>query len=85
MLEIMTIDGARALRMEHDIGSIEPGKQADLVMIQVPSFYATADQVLSHLIHNSSPKDVMKTVIAGVETNPQELVAEVREIYEKFS
>jgi cytosine/adenosine deaminase-related metal-dependent hydrolase len=33
-LEWITIDGARALNMEHKIGSLTPGKQADLIMIR---------------------------------------------------
>lgn len=32
-LEMGTINGARALRMEHEIGSLTPGKKADLIMI----------------------------------------------------
>lgn len=33
-LEWITIEGARALRMEHRIGSLTPGKQADLILIR---------------------------------------------------
>ncbi|WP_106767814.1 amidohydrolase family protein [Paenibacillus faecalis] len=33
VLEMSTIDGARALRMEDQIGSLTPGKKADLMMI----------------------------------------------------
>lgn len=33
VLEMGTIDGARALRMEDEIGSLTPGKKADLIMI----------------------------------------------------
>jgi 5-methylthioadenosine/S-adenosylhomocysteine deaminase len=33
MLQMVTIDGARALLSEKEIGSIEPGKKADLIVI----------------------------------------------------
>jgi len=33
ILESATIDGAKALRLDHKVGSLTPGKQADLIMI----------------------------------------------------
>jgi 5-methylthioadenosine/S-adenosylhomocysteine deaminase len=33
-LEWATIDNARALRLDHKIGSLTPGKQADVVLIR---------------------------------------------------
>ena len=67
MLEMMTIRGAEALRMETEIGSLEPNKLADLIVVKIPQQYQTSNQVLNHLIHNSTANDVMKTVIGGNE------------------
>lgn len=37
VVEMATISGAKALRMDKEIGSIEPGKRADLVLVETRS------------------------------------------------
>jgi cytosine/adenosine deaminase-related metal-dependent hydrolase len=69
MLEMMTIRGAEALGMEADIGSLEPNKFADLIVVKIPTHYQTGRQVLNHLIHNTTANDVIKTVIGGNEVS----------------
>ena len=65
-LQMATIDGARALNWDKEIGSIEKGKKADLVMVdtnQVNSF--PLYDPISHLIYSASGKDVSMTMVDG--------------------
>ena len=64
--ELATIGGARALHMEKEIGSIEKGKRADLVLVnrdalnQIPLY-----NVYSDLVYATKASDVETVIING--------------------
>ncbi len=66
VVEMATLGGARALHMEDRIGSLEPGKLADLILVDVDS---TAMIPLydpySALVYAASPRDVRTSIIHG--------------------
>jgi 5-methylthioadenosine/S-adenosylhomocysteine deaminase len=65
-LECATINGARALGLEKRIGSIEPGKDADLVAVEFSSpEVAPLFDPASHLLYASGREHVTDVWVAG--------------------
>jgi len=61
-----TIGGARALHMEKEIGSLEPGKRADLIVLATGAPWAqTRYDVYSHLAYALKGTDVATTIVNG--------------------
>ena len=65
-LRMATMGGARALGMDRQIGSIEPGKRADLILVSTASarFTPMYDPV-SHLVYVARGDDVQTTIVNG--------------------
>jgi 5-methylthioadenosine/S-adenosylhomocysteine deaminase len=66
VLEMATLGGARALGMEDQIGSLEIGKRADLVVVglEAARLHPLYDPV-SHLVYAAKGADVRHVVIEG--------------------
>jgi 5-methylthioadenosine/S-adenosylhomocysteine deaminase len=65
-LELGTIGGARALGMDRTIGSIEPGKRADVIVVGMQSARQTPMyDPISHLVYVTRGDDVRTTVVHG--------------------
>ena len=65
-IEMGTIDGARALGMDREIGSLEPGKRADLIVVSMSSARQTPMyNVVSHLVYVTRGDDVRTTIVNG--------------------
>lgn len=65
-LRMATTGGARVLGMDGIIGSIEPGKRADLIVVQLPpELPATHDHVVSHLVWSAGPQDLRLVMVDG--------------------
>ena len=67
-LEMATIEGARALHMENEIGSLEAGKKADFVLLSLnaPNAVPMYD-VYSQIVYALKGSDI-ETVVAGGKT-----------------
>jgi 5-methylthioadenosine/S-adenosylhomocysteine deaminase len=66
VVEMATIGGARALHMDKRIGSLEAGKQADLILIGTGATHSTPMyNVYSQLVYALNAHDVRTAVIGG--------------------
>ena len=65
-LEMATMGGARALGMGDRIGSLEPGKRADLIVVSMNSARQTPMyDPISHLVYTTHGDDVRTTIVHG--------------------
>ncbi len=92
VVALATITGARALHLEKQIGSLEPGKKADLILVDASAPHATPMyNVYSQLVYALKASDVRTVIIAGkivmedrqmLTLNEPEILAKARE-YQK--
>ncbi|MBI5072866.1 amidohydrolase, partial [Candidatus Woesearchaeota archaeon] len=67
LIDMATIDGAAAIGMEKDIGSLEAGKKADIVCVDVVSSHwpLHSENLLSHLVYATNGSYVSDVVVDG--------------------
>jgi cytosine/adenosine deaminase-related metal-dependent hydrolase len=66
VLEMATINGAIALGLQKEIGSIEVGKKADLILVRTREPHSMpAVNVVSNLVYSASGEDVDTVIIDG--------------------
>lgn len=67
-LRMATIDGAAAVWLEERIGSLEAGKDADMIIIDSnQSFYYPRHNPVSHLVYSGSGRDVRDVYVKGTQ------------------
>ena len=65
-LQMATLDGARALGLDHEIGSIEAGKSADLAAVELSSLETLpCFDPVSHLVYAAGREHVSHVWVAG--------------------
>jgi 5-methylthioadenosine/S-adenosylhomocysteine deaminase len=66
VLNMATIQGARALGLGDQIGSLEPGKKADIIIVDTHKPHLTPIyNPVSHLVYSAQGSDVSTSIING--------------------
>ncbi len=66
LFEMITIDAAKALGMESEIGSLEPGKKADVTIVNLRKPHLTPNWMVVHrLVYEAVGHDVETVVVDG--------------------
>ena len=69
MVKMATIEGAKALHLENHVGSIEVGKKADLILLDLEkptnSLLSNDANIYSDIVYASSSDNVMEVMIDG--------------------
>ncbi|MCX5819398.1 MAG: amidohydrolase [Deltaproteobacteria bacterium] len=95
VVEMATIGGARVLGMADRIGSIAPGKQADIILVDMRKPHLTPlYHPFSHLVYAARGADVITSIIGGrivmkerrlLQIDPASIMEEVRRIASRIS
>ena len=90
-IKMATINGAKLLGLDDKIGSIEEGKDADLILVDISAKldHITClpnNDILSNLVYNTSGRDATTTIVNGevlMENRKMKFINE-EEIIKKF-
>ncbi|KFL31081.1 amidohydrolase [Devosia riboflavina] len=81
LVRMATIEGARALGLENEIGSLEIGKSADIIAVDISGAgYSETPDIETLLVYSGSGRDVRHVYVAG-----EQLVADRQLLRRPFS
>ncbi len=86
-LEMATVEGAKALQMDDQIGTLTPGKRADIIMIDAGDFMtAPAHSPVQTVVFEANPHHIDTVLVDGevVKADGELLNPKVDEEYDRF-
>lgn len=94
ILKMATIEGAKVLGMEDEIGTIEVGKKADLIFIKTDKIHLCPDNdVCTNIVYSANGADVDSVMIDGnlimqnrkmIHLNEKEVMRQVKKIAKRL-
>ncbi|MGD9105765.1 MAG: amidohydrolase [Desulfobacterales bacterium] len=88
VLKMATRDGAKAIGLDKHIGSLEPGKQADVIIVDTdkPHLVPMYNPV-SHMIYTAQGSDIRDVIVAGriLVRNKNLLTIDLEDILERLT
>lgn len=96
VIQMATINGAKALKMDDKIGSIDIGKLADIIIVDTSDVtLQPINNLLSNIVYNMKGRDVTHTIVNGkilmedkkltLNINENEIIQKCNEIVERIS
>jgi len=89
-LDLATINGAKALGLETQIGSLEIGKKADIIILDLKKPHlmpiSSKESIISHLVYSATGNDVETVIVEGnmIMKNKRILTIDEESIYKKI-
>ena len=66
VLKMATINGAKALNLENEIGSIDEGKKADIIILNLDNLVTNpVNDIFSDIVYNAKGSNVETTIVGG--------------------
>ena len=62
LLRMATIGGARALGLDHLVGTLEKGKKADYVVVRMATKRENEKDLIAHLIQETEPQHILRVI-----------------------
>lgn len=94
ILKMATIEGAKVLGLDKEIGTIEVGKKADLIIINLDQHHLwPQNDICTNLVYSANGEDVLTTIVDGkilmrdrklINIDEDNLLKKVKELSDKI-
>ena len=87
ILKMATIEGARVLGLDKEIGTLEPGKKADMIFIKMDKIHLCPENdICANIVYSANGADVDTVMIDGkmIYVNEKEIMRHVKKIVKRL-